>query len=112
MNMNQKIANYFSCLAHIRHVCTFFVLLVFWKSCIFAANKSINMKMISNEKEYNAIVKRIDELLEIVTDENYNSAPEAIELDFLSELVEEYENKYYPIMQQSKNKPVMSAVAV
>jgi HTH-type transcriptional regulator/antitoxin HigA len=55
------------------------------------------MKVISNEIEYQAIVKRINELLEIVTDENYNSIPEAIELDFLSELVEDYEKKYYPI---------------
>ena len=55
------------------------------------------MKAISNENEYNAIIKRIDELLNIVTDENYYTAPEAIELDFLSELVEEYETKYYPI---------------
>ena len=55
------------------------------------------MKTISNEKEYNAIVNRINELLEIVTDENYNTLPQAIELDFLSDLVEEYERKYYPI---------------
>jgi HTH-type transcriptional regulator/antitoxin HigA len=55
------------------------------------------MKSISNETEYNAIVKRIDKLLEIVTDENYSIVPEAIELDFLSDLVEEYENKHYPI---------------
>ena len=54
------------------------------------------MKTITNEKEYNAIVKRINELLEIVTDENYDTAPQAIELDFLSDLVEEYERKYYP----------------
>jgi len=69
------------------------------------------MKAITNEIEYNAIVKRIDELLEIVTDENYNNVPEAIELDFLSELVEEYENKYYPITQPSvsrKNKYILS----
>jgi len=59
------------------------------------------MKSISNEIEYNAIVKRIDKLLEIVTDENYDTIPEAIELDFLSELVEEYENKYYPITPRS-----------
>jgi len=60
------------------------------------------MKSISNETEYNAIVKRIGELLEMVTDENYNTVPEAIELDFLSELVEEYENKYYPITQSDR----------
>jgi HTH-type transcriptional regulator/antitoxin HigA len=59
------------------------------------------MKSISYETEYTAIVKRIDELLEIVTDENYLILPEAIELDFLSALVEEYENKEYPIEQPS-----------
>jgi len=55
------------------------------------------MKTISNEDEYNAIVRRINELLEIVTDENYDTLPQAIELDFLSNLVEEYECKYYPV---------------
>jgi len=77
--------------------------------------KQTNMKTISNEIEYKAIVKRINELLETVTDENYNIIPEAIELDFLSELVEEYENKYYPITPPSMNRksdPVLSAVAV
>jgi HTH-type transcriptional regulator/antitoxin HigA len=59
------------------------------------------MKSISNETEFNAIVKRISQLLEIVTDENYSIVPEAIELDFLSDLVEEYENKHYPIDQPS-----------
>ena len=62
------------------------------------------MKRISNEKEYNAIVKRINELLEIVTDENYDKLPQAIELDFLSDLVEEYESKYYPVT--SPNQPI------
>jgi len=55
------------------------------------------MKTISNEKEYNAIIKRVNELLEIVTDENYDTLPQAIELDFLSDLLEEYESKYYPV---------------
>jgi len=55
------------------------------------------MKTISNENEYNAIVRRISELLEIVTDENYDTLPQAIELDFLSNLVEEYESQYYPV---------------
>ena len=55
------------------------------------------MKHITNDKEYYAITKRIDELLEVVSDENYDTIPEAIELDFLSNLVEEYENKYFPI---------------
>jgi len=55
------------------------------------------MNRITNDREYYAITKRIDELLSIVTDENYAIVPEAIELDFLSGLVEEYENKYYPV---------------
>ena len=55
------------------------------------------MKKITNEKEYNFIKNRIDDLLEIVTDENYNSIPESIELEFLSELIEEYEKVHYPI---------------
>ena len=55
------------------------------------------MNRITNDREYYAITKRIDELLAIVTDENYNIVPEAIELDFLSDIVEEYENKYFPV---------------
>jgi len=77
--------------------------------------KKRNMKTISNEIEYKAIVKRIDELLEIVTDENYHIVPEAIELDFLSELIEEYENKYYPVMPPSMNRKsesILTAAAV
>ncbi|MCL2776302.1 MAG: hypothetical protein FWD71_23615 [Oscillospiraceae bacterium] len=54
------------------------------------------MNRITNDREYHAITKRIDELLQIVSDDNYDVVPEAIELDFLSDLVEEYENKYYP----------------
>ncbi|MDR1729253.1 MAG: helix-turn-helix domain-containing protein [Prevotellaceae bacterium] len=55
------------------------------------------MSRITNEREYYAIARRIDELLDIVADENYDTVPEAIELDFLSELVEEHENKHDPI---------------
>ena len=55
------------------------------------------MKRITNDKEYYAITKRIDELLETVTDENYDTVTESIELEFLAGLVEEYENKYFPI---------------
>ena len=64
---------------------------------IVQPSKTNDMKTISSEKDYNAIVKRISELLEIVTDDNYDTLPQAIELDFLSELVEEYERKYYPV---------------
>ena len=55
------------------------------------------MKRISTEKEYNAIAKRIDELLTVVSDDNYYIVPEAIELDILSELIEDYETRYFPV---------------
>lgn len=55
------------------------------------------MKAITNDREYQAITKRIDRLLDIVTDDNYNSIPEAVELDFLSTLIEEYDREHYPI---------------
>jgi antitoxin component HigA of HigAB toxin-antitoxin module len=55
------------------------------------------MKRITNDKEYNAIKKRIETLLEIVSDENYETIPESIELEFLSDLIEEYEQIHYPI---------------
>ena len=55
------------------------------------------MNRITNNREYHVITKRIDELLQVVSDDNYDTVPEAIELDFLSDLIEEYENKHYPI---------------
>jgi HTH-type transcriptional regulator/antitoxin HigA len=55
------------------------------------------MKKITNDTEYYIIKKRIDELLEVVSDENYETIPESIELEFLSELIEEYEKKHYPV---------------
>ncbi|MDR3095415.1 MAG: helix-turn-helix domain-containing protein [Bacteroidales bacterium] len=55
------------------------------------------MKKITNEKEYNIIKRRMDELLETVTDENYNQIPQSLELEFLSEIIEEYEKVHYPI---------------
>ncbi|GAB6011545.1 helix-turn-helix domain-containing protein [Viscerimonas tarda] len=63
------------------------------------------MKSISNNKEYRAITKRIDELLEVVSDENFDTIPEAIELEFLSTLIEEYEQQNYPI-----NTPSLSDI--
>jgi len=59
------------------------------------------MKKIANDKEYYAVKKRIDQLLEIVTDENYEKITESIELEFLSELIEEYEQKYFPVATPS-----------
>ena len=53
--------------------------------------------MIKNEIQYNAIMKRIGELLQIVDDNTHESNPDYIELMILTDLVEAYEDMYYPI---------------
>lgn len=55
------------------------------------------------EKEYEAALKRIDELLPLVTDDTPDSDPNLIELLKVSNIVEEYEDVHYPIpeIQQS-----------
>ena len=53
--------------------------------------------MIKNEMQYNAIMKRIGELLQIVDDNTHESNPDYIELMILTDLVESYEDMYYPI---------------
>ncbi|MDR0828874.1 MAG: hypothetical protein LBN95_02020 [Prevotellaceae bacterium] len=60
------------------------------------------MKKIANDKEYYVIKNRIDELLEVVSDENYNTIIESIELEFLSGLIEEYEQANFPISAPQK----------
>lgn len=57
--------------------------------------------MIQNEIQYGAIMKRIDKLLEIVTDDTPQTDVTFIELDVLSDLVEQYENIHYPISTPS-----------
>ena len=59
------------------------------------------MAQIKDEKQYEAIMARIDELL-FDTDEN-TPAEDArlLELDRLSALVEEYEKEHYPIQVRS-----------
>lgn len=47
--------------------------------------------------QYNAIMKRIGELLQIVDDNTHESNPDYIELMILTDLVETYEDMYYPV---------------
>ena len=47
--------------------------------------------------QYNAIMKRIGELLQIIDDNTHESNPDYIELMILTDLVEAYEDMYYPI---------------
>lgn len=56
------------------------------------------MAQIKTEKEYNAAMSRIDELLPLTWgDDVPEDSPENIELALLSDLVAEYEDVHYPI---------------
>jgi hypothetical protein len=55
------------------------------------------MATIKNETEYNAIMQRIEELIVLTDDNTPKQDKSLIELDILSELVEEYEDIHFPI---------------
>ena len=63
------------------------------------------MKLIVNNTEYEAIMARIDELVEIVDDTTPSTDKNYIELDFLTDLVVAYEKEHYAI-----GKPVLHDV--
>jgi hypothetical protein len=64
--------------------------------------------MIKNEIQYNAIMKRIDQLLEVVDDNTPEDNPEYIELMLLTDLVESYEDEHYPIEKPPLDEVVAS----
>ena len=55
------------------------------------------MAQIKNEAAYRAALKRIDELLPLVNDETPTDDKNYLELDMISDMVEEYEDVHYPI---------------
>jgi hypothetical protein len=64
--------------------------------------------MIKNETQYNAIMKRIDQLLEVVDDNTPKDNPDYIELMLLTDLVESYEDEHYPIEKPPLDEVVAS----
>lgn len=50
-----------------------------------------------SKEQYEFALNRIEKLLPLVTDMTPADAPEAIELTLMSDIVEEYEKKHYPI---------------
>ncbi|MBR5019742.1 MAG: helix-turn-helix domain-containing protein [Bacteroidales bacterium] len=59
------------------------------------------MARLQNEYQYNAVLERVDKLF-FETDENTTpNDPRLIELDLLSELIEEYEKEHFPIKTPS-----------
>lgn len=55
------------------------------------------MAQIKNEAAYRAAMHRIDELLPLVNDNTPADDPNYLELDMISDMVEEYEDVHYPI---------------
>ena len=55
------------------------------------------MAELMNEAQYEAMIERIEELLKVVSNETPETDRYFIELDVISDLVEEYEEKYYPV---------------
>lgn len=55
------------------------------------------MAQIKNEAAYEAALKRIDALLPLVNDNTPIDDPNYLELDMISDMVEEYEDIHYPI---------------
>ena len=55
------------------------------------------MAQIKSEAAYRAALQRIEELLPLVNDDTPTNDKNYLELDMLSDMVEEYEEIYYPI---------------
>ncbi|MBQ7459356.1 MAG: helix-turn-helix domain-containing protein [Bacteroidales bacterium] len=69
------------------------------------------MSPIIDEKQYKAIMARIDELF-FATDENTpDDDPRLLELDLLSSWVEDYEKKHFPIEAPSLPSVINSRLA-
>ena len=50
-----------------------------------------------SEAQYKYAQRRVEELLQVVTDTTLPTSPESMELSIMSTFVEEYEKKYHPI---------------
>ena len=55
------------------------------------------MRTIKTKQEYNAVSKRIEELLEVVNNKTSTNDKDFIELDLLSDLIADYEEVKEPI---------------
>jgi HTH-type transcriptional regulator/antitoxin HigA len=59
------------------------------------------MKTIKNEMQYEAIVQRVNHLMEILDDDTPKTDSNYIELDILTDLVVAYEQEHYAVSQPS-----------
>ena len=59
------------------------------------------MARIENEKQYDLLMQRIDDLLKVVDDDTPEDDIRSVELVMLSDLVADYEDEHYPIPSPS-----------
>ena len=64
----------------------------------------VPMEQIKNEAAYRAALKRVEQLEELVDDENPIMDENALELDVLIDLIEEYEDIHYPIGNRNRTE--------
>ncbi|MDR1223062.1 MAG: XRE family transcriptional regulator [Tannerella sp.] len=62
--------------------------------------------MIKNERQYDAVCARIEELLKVVGNDTPVDDRNFIELDILSDLVADYEEAKYPVKNPELPEPV------
>lgn len=63
--------------------------------------KRIKMTRINSEIQYEKALERVDELLQEVDNQTSENDKNFIEPDLLSDLVAEYEEKYFPVEKPS-----------
>lgn len=63
--------------------------------------KSLTMAKINTEIQYEKALERVNELLCVVDNQTRENDKNYIELDLLSDLVAEYEEKYFPVEKPS-----------
>ena len=55
------------------------------------------MAELTTENQYEVLLERIEELLPLISNETPASDRNLVELDIISDMVEEYEEKHYPV---------------
>jgi len=65
------------------------------------------MAEIKNESQYEAMIERIEELLKVVSNDTHLTDRYFLELDVISNLVEEYEEKYYTVKMPTLPEIIM-----
>lgn len=67
------------------------------KGCFATKQKGLAAAKIENKNQYKWAVKRVEELLPLVTDDTPLTDPNGIELELLSNMVADYSEKHFSI---------------